>query len=146
MKNPIERNLKRYCLYKITKKRKMVDRDLISFIRESLNSGHSLEAIKPVLRAKGWQENEIEKACDKASQNQTLLNVSISFVLFIILTATFVFSIFFSQTKLTAAVVGTETINQNVAGLGLAFTLYILLASTIWLRMLYAFLNRKNRL
>jgi len=124
----------------------MTDRELVSFIRESINAGHSLDVIKPVLKAKGWPENEIEAAADKATHNQIIASVSISFVLFIILTAAFVFSLIFTETRITAAVVGTEGMTRNIANVSLAFTLYIAIASLIWLRMLFAFVNRKNRL
>jgi len=124
----------------------MTDRELVAFIRKSLNAGHSLDVIKPVLKAKGWDESEIEKAAEKATQNQLVLSVAISFVLFIILTAAFVFSLIFSQTKLTAAVTGTTGASQDIANVSLAFTLYIAIASLIWLKMLFSFMNRKNRL
>jgi uncharacterized membrane protein len=124
----------------------MADRKLVNFIRESMNNGHSLDVIKPVLRAKGWSENEIEKASERATQSQLVLSVAISFILFIILTAAFVFSLVFSQTKLTAAVVGTADMSQNIGNVSLAFTLYIAIASLIWLKMLFTFMNRKNRI
>lgn len=124
----------------------MVDRGLVMFIRESINHGHSLDVIKPVLKAKGWSESEIEKAAEKATQNQLVLSVAISFVLFIILTAAFVFSLVFSQTKLTAAAIGTAETGQEIANVSLAFTMYIAIASLIWLKMLFSFMNRKNRI
>ena len=125
----------------------MVDKELVSFIRESINQGHSLDVIKPVLREKGWNDGDIGKAFEKATQNQLILSASISFVLFIILTSVFVFSLVFSQSQITAAAIGSNiNINQDVAGVSLAFILYIILASLIWLRMLYSFINRRNRL
>jgi len=124
----------------------MPDKELVSFIREGIDKGYSLDVLKPVLKERGWNEGEIEKAFEKATKNQLFIGFSIAFVFFIILTAMFVFSLIFGQTQImqiTTAAIGTSS---NITNIGLAFGLYIIFASLIWLRMIYTFINRKNRI
>jgi len=131
----------------------MVDRELVSFIREGINKGYSFDVLKPVLKEKGWDDSDIERAFEKATQNQIFIGASIAFVFFIILTAVFIFSLIFSQTQISQMSITTGSITtgsigtqQNIAGMTIAFAIYIIFASLIWLRMIYTFVNRKNRI
>jgi hypothetical protein len=126
----------------------MVDRELVSFIREGINKGYSFDVLKPVLKEKGWDDSDIERAFEKATQNQIFIGASIAFVFFIILTAVFIFSLIFSQTQISQMPITTGSIGtrQNIAGMTIAFAIYIIFASLIWLRMIYTFVNRKNRI
>ena len=120
----------------------MVNKELVKFIRDGLNQGYSFDVLKPVLKHKGWHENDISKAFDKATSNHIFIGISISFVLFIILTSTFIFSLVSQSVEITGASIGLK----NITTVSVMFTLYIVFALLIWLRMLTGYMNRMNRI